>query len=110
MENFPMPFENSTMWKNVELIWSGVGQPAASSSEDIALTMASSGYYLCMSSTTCQGQSMESKAALNNLLNNAPASFPGVMLRFKNRGTYYYISTRNNNFTNRSQKGVIRII
>ncbi|EDV25347.1 uncharacterized protein TRIADDRAFT_55329 [Trichoplax adhaerens] len=41
MENFPVPFENSTLWKNAELIWSGVGQPSSSSSEDIAVTMAS---------------------------------------------------------------------
>uniref|UniRef100_A0A7S3LTK1 Protein DD3-3 n=1 Tax=Palpitomonas bilix TaxID=652834 RepID=A0A7S3LTK1_9EUKA len=43
------------------------------------------------------------------LLNNAPAFFDGGALTTDHLepGTYYYMSTRNNNFSNRSQKGTI---
>jgi len=39
-------------------------------------------------------------------LNDASPYFDGGLLRFS-RGTYFYMSTRNNNFSNRSQKGLI---
>ena len=42
-----------------------------------------------------------------NQLNNAPASFPGMVVKFKQRATHHYGCTRNNNFSNRSQKGTI---
>ena len=45
--------------------------------------------------------------AMNKQLNNAPASFFGHVLKFKKGGTFIYLCTRNNNFTNRSQKGVL---
>jgi hypothetical protein len=48
----------------------------------------------------------EGKTALQNQLNNAPASYGGALLRFKvAAGKYHYMCSRNNNFTNRSQKG-----
>lgn len=50
----------------------------------------------------------ESKTTMNNQLNNAPASFEGVLLRIT-KGVYYYMCTRNNNFTNRSQRGKITV-
>ena len=46
---------------------------------------------------------------MNNQLNNAPASYEGAMMRFT-AGTYNYICSRNNNFTNRSQKGKITVV
>lgn len=52
---------------------------------------------------------VETKTKMNNLLNNAPASFQGAVLRFQ-RGTYHYMSTRNNNFSNRSQKSTITVV
>ena len=39
-------------------------------------------------------------------LNDASPYFDGGLMRFA-KGTYFYMSTRNNNFSNRSQKGVI---
>jgi hypothetical protein len=75
---------------------------------DYAVFFASAGYYQCYSDNVCGAESVETKTPMNQLLNNAPASFEGALLRFK-RGTYYYICSRNNNFTNRSQKGVIRV-
>ena len=52
---------------------------------------------------------VETKAKMNSLLNNAPASFQGAVLRFK-KGTYHYMSTRNNNFSNRSQKSTLTVV
>ena len=53
----------------------------------------------------CGAESVEAKTPMNQLLDNAPASFEGAVLQLK-RGVYYYICSRNNNFTNRSQKGM----
>ncbi len=44
----------------------------------------------------------------NVQLDNAPASLiGGILLKFTKTGTYHYMCSRNNNFTNRSQKGTI---
>ena len=41
-------------------------------------------------------------------LNSAPAHFDAGLMRVtQERGTYHYISTRNNNFSNRGQRGAI---
>jgi len=47
---------------------------------------------------------LASTGEVNDLLNNAPASFPGGVFQFS-RGTYNYMNTRNHNFSNRDQKG-----
>ena len=47
-------------------------------------------------------------AGTDSLLNNAPASYNGGLLRFS-PGEYVYMCTRNNNFSNRGQKGAIII-
>ena len=90
------------MFKTASTIWlpDGVSEGSAA---DLAVYFASSGYYQCVRADSC-GESVQDKTALNELLNNAPASFEGAVLRFQ-RGTYHYICSRNNNFTNRSQKG-----
>jgi len=38
---------------------------------------------------------------------NSAQYFDGGPVQMKTAGTYYYMSTRNNNFSNRSQKGII---
>jgi predicted ferric reductase/plastocyanin len=43
------------------------------------------------------------------LLNNAPAYFDGGLVQMRRSGTFYIASTRNNNFSNRSQKGTITV-
>ena len=59
--------------------------------------------------TGCQAKHVPGQTAgLEKVLDNAPASFPGVLLKVK-AGHYYYICTRNNNFTNRSQKGHLNV-
>lgn len=114
--NYPTPWdtleEDEGLFKNVDVLWTstGVRNPSAL---DTAVSFASSGYYRCFSDTaSCMGESVESKSpAMDQLLNNAPASFEGALIRFKegSQGIYYYICTRNNNFTNRSQKGHIKV-
>lgn len=59
-----------------------------------------------MESGDCGNQSVDRKQELNNLLDNAPASYEGPLMKVK-KGTYHYTCTRNNNFTNRSQKATL---
>ncbi|CAG5125431.1 unnamed protein product [Candidula unifasciata] len=101
--NFPTPFENTQLWKNVKVEWIYFGKNDISP-QDLAINMASAGYYRCAINCT---DSVASKAQMNNLLDNAPASYEGALLRFKKEGSYHYMCTRNNNFSNRSQKGGI---
>jgi len=42
-------------------------------------------------------------------LNPAPAVFDGGIIKFA-QGSYEYVSTRNNNFSNRSQKGFLEVL
>ena len=51
-----------------------------------------------------------SKKQLNPLLNNAKASFEGLLLKFTRPGKFAYMSTRNNKFSNRSQKGILTVV
>ena len=51
----------------------------------------------------------ESRDPLQKQLDNAPASFLGNIMKF-NPGKYLYMSTRNNNFSNRAQKGDILVV
>jgi len=42
-------------------------------------------------------------------LNGPVVYFDGGLVKMTQVGTYYYMSTRNNNFSNRSQKGTIEV-
>ncbi|XP_046854923.1 protein DD3-3-like isoform X2 [Xenia sp. Carnegie-2017] len=106
--NYPLTSEKTlTMFENAEIVWSS--DIETKSKEDLIISMASSGYYnsmaLCYPSTTDRNN----RAQLNVLLNNAPASYRGMLLRFA-PGKYYYMCTRNNNFSNRNQKGRLTVI
>lgn len=110
LDNFPMPWENATMFKSAKAIWTS-HQYKSPAAEDIAISMASGGYFSCLKNNNkggCKGQSPDTKGAMNNLLNNAPASYAGMVLQF-GKGEYFYTCTRNNNFSNRSQKGRLTI-
>ena len=106
--NYPTPWDKledgTGLFENAEVLWTSVS-PNPVSPLDNAVAFASAGYYQCFAISTC-AESVEGKTPMDQLLNNAPASFEGALLRFK-EGTYHYICSRNNNFTNRSQKGVI---
>lgn len=104
--NFPAPFENTTFWDMVE----SVNYPKATGM-DLAVGFATSGYYCGVKNFGgCPAGNHvtdSNKGAFQQQLNNAPASYFGHVLRFKKPGTCVYVCTRNNNFTNRSQKGVL---
>lgn len=84
--NYPTPTTRNSMWKNVR------ASLPQTSEDDLIMEFASSG----------------AGADVDPLLNDAPASFVGPLLKFK-PGEYHYMSTRNNNFSNRSQKGVLTV-
>ena len=45
-----------------------------------------------------------------DLLNAAPAYFDAGLLRLQKAGQFTFLSTRNNNFSNRSQKGMLHVL
>ena len=96
----------NSMWNNVEWIWTQSDDKSVMDNLDnLEVQMATSGYYDCVDN--CE-KSIENKSKVNKQLNNAPASFHGNLVRFKKAGkSYHYLSTRNNNFSNRAQKGEI---
>ncbi|XP_072175305.1 protein DD3-3-like [Diadema setosum] len=107
LDNYPMPFNDAnSMWTGAQVHWTYMNRnPTA---EDLAINMASSGYYECKAQATCGGESVQAKNQLNNLLNNASPSYEGALIQFPT-GTHHYMSTRNNNFSNRSQKGMLKV-
>jgi hypothetical protein len=111
-ENYPYPYEQTTFWKNVKVRWSPMEKPVERiQQDDLALYFASAGYYRCISAANCAGAdasfTVDTKGTkLDNLLNLAPASFDGALLQV-NPGTYHMTCTRNNNFSNRAQKGTL---
>lgn len=75
---------------------------ASMTAYDCQLRLASSGWF--NSKTAFETSTLTD---LDPLLNNAEASLAsGVLMRFQTAGVYYYGCTRNNNFSNRAQKGV----
>ncbi|KAL5014550.1 hypothetical protein ScPMuIL_008820 [Solemya velum] len=104
--NFPTPYKNTSMWKGVEVKWFH-NSDLTLSEQDLAISMSTAGYYSCLEGN-CEDSVKNGRSVVNQLLDNAPASYGGAVLKFK-LGTYHYMCTRNNNFTNRSQKGTICI-
>lgn len=94
--SFPAQF-GSHLLKSAQLIHSFVDGPSLNY-QDIEASLASSGYYK-------NSQDVKTKTRkLDDELNNASPSFAGIVMRLTKQGTYYGMCTRNNNFTNRSQK------
>jgi hypothetical protein len=95
--NFPLPLTASTMFPNLA----------------DALKFA----YVGIDNTTDCDPTLEGNNgnnANNNIrncgkLNPAPAVFDGGLVKFV-KGSYEYVSTRNNNFSNRSQKGFLEVL
>lgn len=119
--NYPLPVDKpnpenarrpigSSMFKDAVVAWASFDTQNPVNKTNLEVAFASAGYYHCVDPAgMCSAESVQMKTQLNRLLNNAPASFEGALLCFTERGTYYYISSRNNNFTNRSQKGMLRV-
>merc|ERR1719346_827741 len=84
------------------------GRDDEPSPDDVAVSMASSGYYQCATSESCPhpDKAVDTRDQMQDQLDNAPPSYPGMVLKFA-EGIYNYLCTRNNNFSNRSQKGTL---
>ncbi|CAL1539912.1 unnamed protein product [Lymnaea stagnalis] len=109
--NFPTPHEKISFVNDVEVVWNYFDKKNLTP-RDLAINLASAGYYRCADNKTCPEASnaeylVSTKTKINNLLDNAPASYEGVLLKCLKRGVYNYMCTRNNSFSNRSQKGAI---
>jgi len=73
---------------------------------DAALYLGSSGYY----KTANDAATATTTTQLDVLLDNAPASLVGgVIMKPTKSRMLHYMCTRNNNFSNRSQKGTITV-
>ena len=91
-----------------EWVWSA-GVTSSNIKDDLSVQMASSGYYDCVSGCDKSTDNSDLEE-LSPVLNNAPASFHGNLVRFDKPGQHYYLSTRNNNFSNRAQKGDLLLV
>jgi len=114
LENYPMPLDKNVatnLFKQVAGCYTLKAQAATSASDankfvDCALILATSGEYRARTEVT-------DTTDFDELLNNSPASLiGGIVLDFNSvpTGTYNYMCTRNNNFSNRSQKGSIIVM
>jgi len=105
--NFPAPVHNQTLFHNADWIWSSHEKgDEENAAFNLALSMATSGYYQCKTSAECD---REFNNQLNNQLNNADASFFGNIFA-PAVGEYHYKCMRNDNFSNRHQKGRITVV
>ena len=94
------------MFTGAKVKWTPFEKPADDMTEkDIAVVLASSGYYECESD--CENRP-GAKKTMDDELDDAPASFPGLLVQMR-PGDYKYMCTRNNNFSNRSEKGTISV-
>lgn len=130
-ENFPIPFEmgsissgdidlvgflkdfNYTDDSSIYLI-SKTDLNSPNFSKDLALYLASGGYYKCVNANSCDLSSYEKLSKVSPLdgdLNASSASLSGVLIKFTRSGSVFnYMCSRNNNFSNRSQKGKIVVV
>merc|ERR1712154_68950 len=114
--SYPLPYDKftSTFLDNADCKWPL--ERTTVSATDAKIILASGGYY--SGEKAPQGQQAGNQIMnadntknnnrnenLNPLLDNAAASFrQGLICCPQKAGTYNLVSTRNNNFTNRSQK------
>jgi len=105
--NLVAPDHNQTLFQDAEWIWSShdMGNPS-NKAFNLALSMATSGYYQCETEDECNAYY---NANLQDQLNNAPASYQGNLF-MPAIGEYHYKSMRNDNFSNRGQKGTITVL
>ena len=97
---------NPRMFQSARVVY-GYDEQTDITGANLELAMASGGYYRCIEG--CGSESVIRKGQMQQLLNNVPASFEGFVLKFP-AGRYKYICSRNNNFTNRSQKGMLNVV
>ncbi len=111
-ENFPMPLDKGlpgNLWQSTncyDLNGNKLNNEPGVDATTCPLILATSGFYRTVAAAKVNPSQLQVE------LNNAPASLiGGVVLSFtaQSVGKYSYVCTRNNNFSNRSQKGVIFI-
>jgi len=107
VSNLVAPDHMHTLFQNADWIWSS-HQKGDEENKDfnLALSMATSGYYHCETLDEC---SEPYDGTLNDQLNNAPASYHGNIF-VPSQGEYHFKCMRNDNFSNRSQKGTIKVV
>jgi hypothetical protein len=85
-------------------------------SQELRLRMAMLGQTNCLTYEQLKQKTGNNQNAIETdvqncmKLNAAPAYFDGGLIPMNLTGTFYYMSSRNNNFTNREQKGIIEVI
>ena len=91
----------------VEWVWTASKDGAVIDNLDnLRIQLASSGYYECVDESCAA--SIGKLEKIQGELNNAPASWNGNVIRFTAGGTaFQFLASRNNNFSNRAQKGII---
>ena len=105
--NLVAPFHNHTLVKGSQWVWSSHEMGKAENKDfNLALSLATSGYYQCKEADEC-ARKFDNK--LNDQLDNAPASFGGEVF-IPGQGEFHYKCMRNDNFSNRSQKGTIVVL
>jgi len=79
--------------------------------EGFRLRMSQLGQTNCLSSAaiTAAGGNPETDVRNCGVLNGAPQYFNGGIVKMNQTGSFYYMCTRNHNFTNRDQKGTIYV-
>jgi len=111
-KNFFNTFEDpDNLANNAELIWSAKPIPGTPKPIDISIQLATSGLYACYDCPSRDSYTAKRNQQLmrDGKLNRAPASFEGMIIRFKSKKFHMYGCSRNNNFSNRSQKGTITV-
>jgi len=112
--SYPLPYDKftETFLDNADCKWPLENQSV--SANDAKIILASAGYYSGEKGNghevTNNAGTQLNRANLDPLLNNVAASFrQGLVCCPTEEGTYNMVSTRNNNFTNRSQKMHIKV-
>ena len=101
--------DDDNLAHNVDVIWAAKKKEGvALTSIDVGLQLASAGYYTCLGCGA--DDDLLKNGEMDALLNNAPASYEGMVVKFKNPKKHIYGCTRNNNFSNRSQKATITVV
>ena len=94
-QNYPIPFEHASLWRNVEWLWSSVSDVDMNDMRNLAVYYAYSGYYECYKKCKRAYDKLE---LVDAKLNTAPASVRGHVFAFTAaNSTFHFISTRFSN-------------
>jgi len=107
MANFDasMPASDAWMSSNIPLF----------DTKDLRIMMSMLGQTNCLSLADLNTKNNQNTNAVQTdpqncmKLNAASRYFDGGLIRMNQTGTFYYMSTRNNNFSNRGQRGIMNI-